>query len=519
MEDQYVMCVDIGTTGAKATIFDGVGRVMASGYHEYICDFPRPGWVEQDADFIIGKSMEAARDALAKSGLNPQAVKAVSFSAQRCCTVFLDASGRLIRPMISWQDNRTAAEVEIIKKAVSPGDFYAVTAMPLGTTWMISKIIWVRNNEPENWKKVKKIIQLHDYALIKWGAGEFLEDVSDTGFYGLWDPYKFEWNTKLLDICGLDSSWLPKPVATGTSAGSLSAKAAELTGLTAGTPLCVGAGDQNSAALGAGVVDKGCMSISLGTGGLAAVFLDEPFLDPAGMTMITNHAIYGKWQLEGLQAGAASVFRWFRDEIAVLEKEAAKASGRDAYELLNEMAAKVPAGSRGLVMLPYFASATTPRWNSSARGTITGLTFAHDRNCLARAFMEGITLEVKDMVKTLLGAGIQVDNIRILGGPTKSPLWNQMQADMYNRPVSTLVMTDAAVLGAGIAAGVGIGMYKSVKDAALSMVKADKVYEPVPANVSVYDDLYGIYCKMYEGFQDKGVFDAVAELQKKIGAV
>jgi xylulokinase len=510
MAHRYVVGLDIGTTGAKGAVIRLDGQVVSEAYREYSCTYPRPNWVEQDAELIVGQAVECCREAVAGSRLDPAAIAAVSFSAQRCCAIFVDAQGRLVRPMISWQDNRTHEEVEEIRAKMPAEEFYDTTGMPLTTTWIVSKILWVRKHEPENWKRVAKVVQLQDYALKTLGAEDWFDDVSDAGFYGLWNPYSFEWSGKLLSALALDKSLLPKPSASGTRVGGVSAAAAERCGLKAGTPLCVGAGDQNSAAIGAGIVHKGFLSVSLGTGGLAAAYLDTPFRDPNRKAMVDNHAVYGKWQLEGLQSGAAGVFRWFRDEIAALEKEKA---GKNVYDRLNEMIASTPPGAKGLVLLPYLASATTPRWNPHARGTLLGLTFAHDRASLARCFMEGITLEVRDMVNSMAASGIPIEQVRILGGATKSELWNQMQADVYNRPVETLKMTDAALMGAALCAAVGVGEFPGIAEGAERMVQVDKKYTPDPKKVGLYDEIYGIYCLAYEALEEKGVFQALAKLQ------
>ena len=409
MNERYLLGVDIGTTGAKAAIFNTAGEIIAQAYREYACTYPKPGWVEQDADWLVAASFETTAEALRKSGLAAGQVAAVSFSTQRCCTLFVDREGKLTRPMISWQDNRTPAEVELIKQSISPEEFYDITLLPLSTTWMISKILWLQRHEPEAWQRTAKVVQLHDYTLKAWGSTEYFDDYSDACFFGCWNTSKCCWDERLMKVAGLTPARLPEPRPSGTRAGGLSAVAAAKTGLLEGTPLCVGAGDQNAAALGAGVTAPGLLSVSLGTGGALAACVNGPFHDPARKTMVTNHVIPGCWQVEGYQAGAASVFRWFRDEIAELEDAYAKAAGKDTYELLNEMVVKVPPGAKGLLLLPYFASAATPRWNSAARGTLVGLTFAHDRNCLARAFVEGITLEVNDMLLALVNAGVRIE--------------------------------------------------------------------------------------------------------------
>ncbi len=515
MAKKYLAGIDIGTTGSKAIIFDLQGAVLGGGYREYPCTYPKPGWVEQDAPLMISKMMEAAKEAIHESGVDPTDIAAVSFSAQRCCSIFLDKEGKLVRPMISWQDNRTMAEVEDIRAKITDDEYHEITGFPNNTTWMLSKILWVRKNEPQNWQKVHKVVQAHDYAVAAMGADGYYNDVSDARYYGFWDPYTFTWSDTLLDMFEIDKALLPEPTPSSTQVGTVSQEAAARSGFAEGTPICVGAGDQNSAAVGSGVVNPGDASVSMGTAGAAVAYVDTPFRDPNKITFVTNHAMYGKWLLEGYQAGAAGVYRWFRDEIATLEGAYAEASGTDIYLLLNEMVSKTPAGAKGLVFLPYLASAATPRWNPAARGTLTGLTFAHDRGCLARAFMEGITLDMRDLLQSMIDSGIEISTIRILGGPTKSPLWNQMQADIYNRHVETLKTTDAAVVGAAIIAGVGAGIFADIPEGVAQMVKADRQYEPIPENAKLYDELYDLFCRMYEGLNEKGVFTSLAKIQER----
>jgi xylulokinase len=515
MADRYLAGIDIGTTGAKTALFTTKGDMIASGYREYACSYPKANWVEQDPDQLVSSGFKSAKSVLETSGIDPSSICAISLSAQRSCTIFVDKNGEAIRPMISWQDARTTAELEDIAQILSPDEFYALTGLPHGATWIISKILWLRKNEPEAWKRVHKVVQLHDYMLKALGADEFYEDIPDTVFFGIWDTDNFTWSDRLLQAFDITQDMLPLPKPSGTLVGSIGSDAAKRTGFLEGTPLCVGAGDQNSAVVGAGIVQSSLLSVSMGTGGIAITYLDKPFRDPSGMSMVTNHAIQGKWQLEGLQAGAAGVFRWFRDEVATLEKEVAREQNRDPYDLINELIAKTPVGAKGLLFLPYLASATAPRWNAHARGTLTGLTFAHDRGCLARAFIEGITLEMKDILTSMLSSGIDVDTVRIMGGATKSSIWNQIQADVYNRPVQTLKVADAALLGAAIFAGTGSGCFKDIREAVDGMVVVDSVCEPVQENAEIYDELYNIYCRVYEGMDEREVFEKLSCVQNR----
>ncbi len=516
MSGKYLAGIDIGTTGSKAAIFDLEGNMLGSGYREYSCSYPKPNWIEQDPDQLVSAAMEASGEAIAKSRVDPGDIASLGFSTQRSCANFIDKNGKLLRPMISWQDSRCTKEIDDILLKISAEEFYKITGFPINTTWILPEILWVRKNEPQVWEQTHKIIQLQDFTLRAFGAEGFVNDISDTGFSGMWDTSKFEWSEKILSLFEIDKSLLPVPTPSGTVVGKITPEVSRKSGFAQGMPICVGAGDQNSAATGAGVVYEGIASVSMGTAGNANAFLESSFRDPAGKNMIVNHSIYGKWQIEGHQAGAAGVFRWFRDEITRLEKQQALKEGTDVYKVLDEQISKVPAGSKGLVLLPYLASSTAPRWNVNARGILAGLAFGHDRWCVARAFLEGITLEMKDILTSMTDSGVKIEHIRIMGGATNSPLWNQLQSDVYGLEVDTLKVKDAAVIGAAVMGGVGVGIFKDIREGVGRMVKTDTRYRPDPKNAKIYNELYDIYCRIYEGLEEKGVFTSLAELQNRI---
>jgi xylulokinase len=473
---------------------------------------------------LVESSIAASREAVEESGIDPQKIAAIGFSTQRTCMLPLDEHGELVRPMISWQDNRSGEEAEHVAEVLGRETFHRITCLSLGAIWIVNKILWMRKHEPELWDRVAKVTQLQDYFLKAYGVDDYFVDRSCAGLFGCWDLYQGQWSETICNQFNIDTDLLPKPISSGTPVGGLSKDVAEKTGFVAGTPLCVGAGDQNAAAVGAGVVEPGMMSVSLGTGGLAAAFVDGPIenLDPEGM--LTGHAIPGTYMLEGYQAAGASSLRWFRDEISrcwFRQGENlppvcsyAAAENIDVYEILDHIAATAPPGSKGLVVNPYFASACTPRWNADARATITGMTFAHDRACLVRAFMEGITLDVKDMVNSMSRCGVPIEQIRILGGPTKCELWNQIQADIYGRPVATLKTLDAAPLGAAICAAVGAGVFGDIREGVARMASTDSQYDPIPENVKIYEELYEVFCDIYEGMNPT-VYQRLAEIQQR----
>ena len=438
MSKDLLVGLDLGTTGSKAGVFTIEGKMLGSGYYEYPCIYPKPSWVDQDVELLVESAMKAVKDALTDSSVDPTRVAGLSFSAQRSCTIFLDENDKLIRPMLSWMDNRASVEAQEVNDKITAEKYLELTGFPSATTWILPKMMWIRKNEPENWKRTRKVVQLQDYILKAMGSDEWFCDVSDARYYGLWDPYAFEWNDELFQTFDIDKSLMPEIKPSGTPAGGISAEASKRCGLPAGTPLVVGAGDQNAASVGAGAVHPGYMFVSLGTAGATGICLDKHYRDPTGGTFVTDHPCYGDWMIEGYQPAAAGVFRWFRDEISALENAKAEASGDDIYDILSNMVASVDPGAKGLVFIPQYASAATPRYNSDARGVLAGLTFAHDRACLARAYMEGITMEMSDIIRSVRDTGNEIKAIRILGGPTNSEVWNQMQADMYGLEVETL---------------------------------------------------------------------------------
>jgi xylulokinase len=423
----------------------------------------------------------------------------------------VDGAGRLVRPMISWQDSRTGAEVAELLRHIEANQYYRRCGLPPGTTWILTKILWMRNHEPDLYEKTARFVQNQDLMLRAFGADAFYTDLCDMAFYGLWDVQGGGWHRDLLDTFGLDAGLFGQPMPPGTQVGRLGADMAERTGFAVGTPVCVGAGDQNCSVIGMGAVRPGMGTVTLGTAGLAILATDRPVPGFGGM-MITNHAVAGMWEVEGLSNAAACSFRWYRDEIG------AGIGGPDraapSYERLGEVAGGAAPGSKGLLFMPYLAAAATPRWNPDARAAFLGLSLAHGRAELARAVMEGVVLEIRDMMEQWFANRMAVNGIRIGGGATRSPLWNQIQADVYGCPVQTVREKESTVLGAAILAGVGVGLFSGIAEGIDSMVKTDREFVPDAARHHLYQDLYGAYRAAYQGLQDSGAFTRLAELQR-----
>jgi xylulokinase len=504
--------MDVGTTGARCALIDLTGRIVASEYCEYGAIYLKPGWVEQDADEMIAVAMDVCKMTVANSAIRPEQIAAVGFSTQRSVTVPVYEDGRKVRLALSWQDSRTGAEVADMSKLIDPEEYYQISGMPMGTTWNVTKMLWMRKNEPELYRKTHKFVQLQDATLHAFGADRFYTDMGDMAFYGVWDVGKLEWSERLCTLFDVPPDLFGEPTPCGVQVAEVTPRVAEKTGLAVGTPICVGGGDQNCGAVGMGSARNGIATATLGTGGLVMLSLDRRIPGFGGM-MVTNHAVPGMWEMEALSNAAAGAYRWFRDVVGTAEKQAESANGRSAYDALNDLASAAQPGSRGLLFMPYLGSAATPRWNSNARAAFIGMAFTHGRAEMTRAIMEGVALEVRDMLEGWFKAGVEVAALRLGGGATKSALWNQIQADVYGRPVETLKTSETAVLGAAILAGVGAGIFKSVQEGVDQMVKVKDRVEPNLRNHAIYEEMYQAFVYAYEGLASSGAYDQLARIQ------
>lgn len=511
---EYLAGVDVGTTGARCMIFDLYGNPVAGHYCDYGAAYPRPGWVEQDPNLLIARTMEACRSAVDRSGIDPRRIASIGFSAQRSVACPVQADGTPVRPMFSWQDARTAEQVQELRRIISDEEYYAQSGLPLGTTWIITKLLWMRRHEPERLAHTARFVQNQDLVLRAFGADDFYTDLCCAVFYGVWDIRRADWNRPLMDQLGLGPEMFGRPTPPGTQVGTISPAVAEKTGFAAGTPLCLGAGDQNCSVLGMGAVEPGLATVTLGTAGLAILATGRPLAGFGGM-MITHHVAPGMWEVEGLSNAAAASLRWFRDVVGTREKEIESAGGLDAYQQLDALAATAPCGSRGLLYLPYLATAATPRWNPDARASFVGLSFAHGRAEMTRAVMEGVVLEIRDMFEQWTRAGLDVRSLRIGGGATRSALWNQIQADVYGRPVETLRVSESTGLGAALLGGLGAGLFSSLEEGVRAMVHVADRIEPDPKRHQCYEDLYRAYVQACEGLANSGVFAALARIQQQ----
>jgi len=501
---QYLLGIDEGTTGCKTCIFDVDGKLIATDYREYPCYYPHSGWVEQVPEDITPALFASCRATVEKSGVDPKEIVAMSISSQGSVIGLLDGEGQLIRPFVGWQDLRGEANVDDVLGKISREDYYAITGDPLGTVFSITKLAWLKENEPENWARTEMFSTHQDYFLHEWGAEGYWTDLSSASREGTADVNNNTWSQEIHDLLGIPLS-KRATIATepGKVVGRISKRVAELSGLAEGTLLCVGAHDQNCSTFGAGAIRPGDTVMVVGTFGSCFVVLDKPVRDPNGKLVVKpNHGV-GNWTIEAFSVTSASAFRWYRDTFADLEVAASKVLHEDPYDLITRTISDVPAGARGVTFLPYLQGASGARGNGNARGTFVGMTLGTTKADMARAVLEGICFEMKDILNAQEAAGIEIGTIRLTGGAAKSPLWCQMLADIFQKPIDLLQTPETGCLGAALYAGIGAGVYADCADAADRAVKITKRYEPQPGVNGEYTDAFERFVKVYEALDGR----------------
>ncbi|HEX2913664.1 MAG TPA: xylulokinase [Chloroflexia bacterium] len=497
----YFLGIDLGTTGARAIIVDGNdGKVVAGATSEYPLDAPRPLWAEQNPEDWWQGTVVAVRGALQKARevAGPSLkVAAVGLSGQMHGVVLLDEAGEVVGPSLIWCDGRSQAQCDYITQTVGPERLIELTANPALVGFSAPKLLWVRQYRPEQWQRTRKFLLPKDFIRYRL-TGEYASEVSDASGTLLFDVANRRWSDEMLRQLDLDPALLPEVYESQEVSGQVHQKAAEELGLDAGTPVVGGGGDQAAGAVGNGIVRSGLVSSTIGSSGVVFAHAEKPARDPEGRVHTFCHAVPGAWHVMGVTQGAGLSLRWLRDEIAgALEIAAAQEAGRDIYEVMTESAANAPAGSDGLLFLPYLMGERTPILNPDARGVWFGLTAAHHRSHLTRSVLEGVAYSLRDCLEILLEMGVPVNEIRASGGGGKSPLWRQIQSDTFNREVVTVNATEGPAYGAALLAGVGAGFWPSVEAACEATIKVTTRTQPDAEASAVYSHYYPIYGELY----------------------
>lgn len=506
----YLLGIDVSTTGAKALLVSERGEVIAGVATEYPLSTPCPLWSEQaPADWWQG-SCSSIREALRTAGLKGAEVTSVGLTGQMHGLVMMDQSGAVLRPAILWNDQRTGAQcAEITEKAGGLGRLLELTGNAVLPGFTAPKIVWVQKNEPAVYDRTAHVLLPKDY-LRYCLTGEYATEVSDASGTCLLDVAHRRWSDRMLSILGIPKEWLPPCTESPVVSGRISPKAALETGLKAGTPVVGGAGDQAAQAVGSGVVQPGIISVTSGTSGVVFAHSDRFAVEAQGRLHAFCHAVPGKWHLMGVMLSAGGSFRWLRDSLGEPERTSASAIGKDPYDLLTYSASQAPAGSDGLLFLPYLTGERTPHPDPQARGAFIGLTVMHRKCHIIRSVLEGVSFGLRDSLELIRSLGVPITQVRASGGGSRSRLWRQIQADVFGQELVLVNVTEGAAFGAALLAGVGAGVFASVEEAVAQAVQISERVAPIPADVDRYQANYAVYQSLYPAL--KPCFQALAKL-------
>ena len=495
--------IDLGTTGVKVALFAADdGRTLSSAFIDYPLMHPQIGWAEQNPEDWWQATVTAIRTCLVggvRNNVQPEDVRGVGLSGQMHGVVLLDEENRVLRPSIIWADQRSDAQCRWITERVGAARLLELVSNPALPGFTAPKLLWIRDNEPEIFAHARKMLLPKDYIRYRL-TGKLAIEISDAAGTCLLDVKHGRWSREVLEALEIDPELLPPVVAADKVAGTITEEVAALTDLLPGVPVAGGGADNACAAVGNGVVRPGLALVSIGTSGVVLAFASTPQVDMSGpvpRVHTFNHAVPQAWYLMGVTQGAGLSLRWVRDNIGLPERALERWTGLDAYELLTKEAESIPAGSDGLLFLPYLQGERTPHLDPYARGGWIGLTASHDRRHLIRSVLEGVAFSLKDCSTIIQGQGLPIEQVRVTGGGAKSPLWRQIIADVLGVELVTTNATEGPAFGAALLAGVASGLYTSVQQACEAKVRVMERTEPRPEVERVYAQAYETYKALY----------------------
>jgi xylulokinase len=494
---------DLGTTGDKATLFDAAtGAPLAATFAAYPTAYPHPNWAEQDPADWQRAVFAGTRRLLDQAGVAPAAVAAVSFSGTMQGALPVDATGRPLRPSIIWADQRATPQSDAICAACGADAIYRLTGLRASPSYTAAKMLWVREYQPEIFRRTHKVLQVKDYAAFLF-AGVLATDYSDASGTQLFDIRARRWASDMIAAIGLPEAIFPDLHPSATVIGGVTPAAAAATGLLAGTPVVIGGGDGACATVGSGAVAEGDAYTYIGSSAWMALSAAEPLLDPGQRTITMAHLHPQLYFTLGNMQSAGGAYGWLADLLA-------GAGAAKDFRALDALAAGVPAGAGGLLFLPHLLGERAPYWNPAARGAFVGLAMPHGRAEVARATLEGVAFHLRLILDALRAQGAQVRAMRLIGGGAKSALWRQIMADALGLPIVLPALTaEATSLGAAIAGGIGVGIYPDYSVAS-RLVPVHEAEQPDPATVARYDELAGIYAETYRALEP--IFAKLARL-------
>lgn len=492
MKDELFLGIDLGTGGCKLTVIDSKGNIIVEGKKEYPTSHPKLLYSEQNPQDWIIAFIEALNMIKNFNKIEISNISAISLDASTHNAILLDRNMQVIRPTIMWTDQRSTKEVADLEQII--GDVvFKKCYQKISTTWTLPQLLWVKNNEPENYEKISKIMFVKDY-LRYWLTGSWETDYIDAQGTLLYDMDKQDWSENICKIIDLDIKSLPMLCKPTDICGKVIADAAKATGFKEGTPVIVGTSDSAIEDYAAGAIEPGQCILKLATAGNVNIMTDKPLPNP--LTLTYSHVIPGMWYTVVATNTAASAMRWFRDNFCFEEVHKSALNNTNAFDLIEEEVSSIPAGSEGLIFNPYLLGERAPYWDPYLRASFIGATMAHTKRHFLRAVMEGVAFSLKDCYRIIEEMKLKVNEFIIIGGGSKGDIWSQIVCDVFGKKVIKPEVSDASY-GSALLAMVGVGVFSNLKDAVKECNKISKIYLPNQRNNSSYNKLFQIYLDVH----------------------
>lgn len=493
-----ILGIDIGTTSLKTAVYDHSGQKLASAVVEYTLLTPQNGFVEAPCSIYL-ESIQACLQQMASSGkIQLESIGIIGFSVQGETLVLLDEHGKPLRNAIVWMDNRASKEAQQLREQFGDEQCYQVTGqVSFEGCWPAAKLLWIRNHEPAVFAKIRHVLLLEDYILYQL-TGRFVSEGSLLTSTEYWDIRTRDYWPEMLAFLGIDRAVLPEILESGALVGTLLPDVARQLNLSPQTQVATGCLDQAAGAIGVGNIYPGIFSENIGAALAICIPTASCTYDPHRQMPVHYFALPGTYMMHTFTTGGMCL-RWFRDAFCQIERDAQALTGLDAYALMDQEAASVPAGAEGLITLPHLQGAMAPDTNLDAKGVFFGATLRHRKAHFIRSIMESLGYLIRRNLEASAAMGLEIQQIRTMGGGSKSDIWNQIKADITGRPLHvTYSAQDTACLGAAILAGKAAGVFPSVSSAVDAMVHIRKTYQPNPANRAVYETQYQKFKHLFE---------------------
>ena len=499
MSKDYLLGIDIGTSACKVALFNKSGQVMASASGDYPVYYPREGWAQQKPDEWWSAVCGAIRECLKMGNIFGEQIAGIGIDGQSWSAIAIDREGNVLTDTPIWMDTRAQEICDRLNNEIGSENIFQVAGNSLQPSYTTAKILWYKENMPEVYGRIYKILQSNSFIAYRL-TGAVTQDLSQG--YGLhcFDMRTGSWDENMCVKLGIPVEFLPEIVPCDEVVGTVTEEAAIMSGLEAGIPVVAGGLDAACGTLGAGVIHPGETQEQGGQAGGMSICIDTYKADPS--LILGFHVVPGRWLLQGGTTGGGGVMRWVEREFADYERERQKETGVSSLDQLNEIARETPAGSEGVVFLPYMSGERSPVWNPYAKGVFYGLDFAKTKGHMVRACMEGVAFSLRHNLEVAEAAGAKAEILRAMGGSANSLLWTQIKADVTGKTIVVPASDTATTLGAALLAGVGVGFYKDYEEAVSMTVKETRRHKPDLSNKEIYDKTYCTYRNLYESLKN-----------------